>query len=373
MHGQLSRRQFLTVGTVAVAAVAGCTGGDDARTDAETAAAEQTDATDEGNTDEEGDLPLREPVVPLDHDLSSFEESAVSGGVSKDGIPSIDNPSFAGPEWGDDQMDPGDPVFGVELEGEARAYPQHILVRHEIVNDEFGDRGVAVTYCPLTGTVIGYERGTVEFGVSGNLVNSNLIMYDRETDSWWPQMLGTSILGPLKGRALREVPVTWTTWERWRKTHADTAVLTDETDRAFDYRSDPYGEYNPAVGYYSRHGTLFDTMAKDESYHPKEVFISARNEDGAVTFHKNQLREKRLLEATVGGVPYLAVYDHALDSAAVYRNPDGMTFTAESQQYTGQNGEQFEGDELPLEQVNAFDAMWFAWAGFYPSTEVVGP
>ena len=370
-----SRRGFLALAAGATVALAGCSGslqdlvgGNDARDDAESG---ENPRETRDSVPPDAELPLRDHEVPLADDLAAFEENAESGGVPKDGIPSVDDPSFTDASGGDDQLDPGSPVFGVVVDGEARAYPQRILVRHEIVNDAVGERGIAVTYCPLTGTAIGFERATVEFGVSGLLVNSNLIMYDRETDSLWPQVLGTSVLGERKGLSLREIRVTWTTWERWRDTHPDTAVLTEDTGQAFDYGRDPYGSYNPRDGYYAGGGPRFSTMHSDDRHGDKAVFIGARSADGAVAFHKDRLREAELLEATVGGVPYLAAYHHDLDSAWVYRNPDGATVEATGDGYRGPDGQIHSADELPLESVNAFDAMWFAWTGFYPNTTVV--
>lgn len=383
-----SRRQFLAlaagVGTVAVAgcldSIGSVIGGSDARADAEGGPEPHRMRTMEDVPDDTA-LPLRDHEVPLAHDHSAFESEAEWGGVEKDGIPSIDDPSFGDVGAGDGMMAPGDPVFGVELEGDARAYPQHILVRHEIVNDGFGDRGVAVTYCPLTGTAVGFERGTVEFGVSGMLVNSNLIMYDRETDSWWPQVLGASVLGKRNGLALEEVRVTWTTWERWKNTHPDTTVLTEDTGAAFSYNSDPYGAYNPAGGYYTDDDLRFPVLHEDDRHHPKEVVIGARSADGTVAFHKERLREERLLETAVGGVPYVAVYHPGLDSAWVYRNPDGIEVAVDDDAPDGDgftdggafavDGTTHAADDLPLESVNAFDAMWFAWVAFYPDTTIV--
>lgn len=374
MTDRRSRRAFLGLTAGATVALAGCadavrrlTGGNDARSDAEAGTdpyrARQSvppDAT----------LPLDTHEVPLSNDLAAFETNATSGGVPKDGIPSIDDPEFTGTSAGDDQLDPGSPVFGVTLGGEARAYPQRILDQHEIVNDGFSERGVAVTYCPLTGTALAFERGAVEFGVSGMLVNSNLIMYDRETDSWWPQVLGTSVLGERKGLSLREIRAVWTTWERWKRVHPDTGVLTEETGHAKDYSRDPYGSYNPRSGYYKSGDPWFAPMHTDDRHPPKEVFIGARSADGAVAFHKNRLRRDRLLEATVGGVPYVAAYHSALDSAWVYRNPDRLAVERAGGGYRVE-GQDHSADALPLETVTAVDAMWFAWVGFYPETTVV--
>jgi hypothetical protein len=119
------------------------------------------------------------PGAPTD-----YSDAMLSGGPGKDGIPSIDAPKFWNVEDANGYLDDGDIVFGLVENGVARAYPQRILVWHEIVNDVVGGLGLAVTYCPLTGTAIAFERGNTEFGVSGRLVNSNLIMYDRDTDTW---------------------------------------------------------------------------------------------------------------------------------------------------------------------------------------------
>jgi hypothetical protein len=355
MKRRLSRRRALVLAGSGLAALAGCIGGGD-----------------DGGSGDDVDvpMPLTEHEVPLAFELGEFEENAVSGGPGKDGIPSIDDPQFDGPEGGDDMMDPGDPVFGVVIDGEARAYPQHVLVWHEIVNDSFGDRNVSVTYCPLTGTVIGFERGDVELGVSGRLVNNNLIMYDRETDSWWPQILGTAVDGDLIGMSLEEFRVIWTTWEQWREKHPDTRVLNQQTGFARDYGRDPYGAYNPSEGYYDNGRLLFDNLESDDRFPPKKVFMGARSADGAVAFDKELLCEDGLLEAEVGGVPYLAAYDPTLDTAYVYWNPDGVSVDRTSAGYESPDGTH-DAAELPLESVNTFDAMWFAWVGFYTDAVVV--
>ena len=373
-----SRRAFLTTAGGGIALLAGCvdTLSLDS-SDAREAAEEGVDDEDDGDgpalteTPDDVDIPLVEPEVPLGYELGELEADAVSGGVPQDGIPSIDDPVYDDLDYGDEAMDPDDPVFGIELEGVAKAYPQNILVYHEIVNDVIEGTGVAVTYCPLTGTAIGFERGSVEFGVSGMLVNSNLIMYDRETESWWPQIHATSPLGKLEGWSLSEFRVTWTTWGRWRDAYPETEILTEETGHVRNYDADPYGGYNPDSGYYVNSDIMFLPRNENDDYEPKEVFVGARSADGAVAFRKDRLRENRLLETTVGGTPYLAAYHDLLDSAWVYRNPDGDSIEIVDGGYVDENGESHEADELPMESVNAFDAFWFAWYGFYPETEVV--
>jgi len=364
MTHRLSRRRALVLAGGGVAALAGCIGDDSEEDDANGGSSTESETT------IDGPLPLVEPTVPLQYDLDRFAAEAVNGGPSKDGIPSIDDPNFDSAEEGDEDLDPGDPVFGVEIDGDARAYRQDVLVHHEIVNDTVGGRNVAVTYCPLTGTAIGFERGDVEFGVSGMLVNNNLIMYDRETDSWWPQILGTAVKGELTGSALREFRVTWTTWERWRDEHPETQVLNTNTGYARNYGRDPYGSYNPRGGYYDNDRFLFENLTEDDRLPLKDVVVGARSADGAVAFEKKLLRDEGLLETTVGGVPYLAAYDSALDTAYIYRNPKEISVERTSAGYESTEGSHGAGD-IPLTSTNTFDGMWFAWVGFYPDLELV--
>ncbi|SDK05635.1 Protein of unknown function [Halovenus aranensis] len=387
-----SRRAFLAV--AGAAALAGCTdglsGGSESAgedgasgSEASTPTHGEEPPTSAGNNAQDGGgeqsstgpgdvaMPLSESAVSLSYELPALSADAVSGGPPKDGIPSIDEPSFDDAAWGDENIDPADPVFGVTYNGVTKAYPQYILVFHEIVNDTFDGENLAVTYCPLTGSALGFERGDVEFGVSGRLVNSNLIMYDRATDSWWPQIHPVNPDGELQGQKLSEVRVTWTTWERWRDTHPETNVLTEDTGSVRRYGSDPYGAYNPRGGYYEQDGTLFGPRHESDEFHAKEVFLGARTIDGKVAFNKDTLRQERLLETTVGETPYLAAHHEALDSAWVYRNTEEASVTAVTDGYEGPDGAVHAADELPLESVNAFDVFWFSWYGFYPETEVV--
>ncbi|RNJ80627.1 MAG: DUF3179 domain-containing protein, partial [Nitrosopumilus sp. B06] len=172
-------------------------------------------------------------------------EKIRGGGPPRDGIPSIDSPIF---ESADKQSIPdSDVVIGLYINGESRAYPLSILVWHEIVNDVVGGTPVSVTYCPLCYTNQVFERvidgQTVEFGTSGKLYNSNLLMYDRLTESYWSQALGEAVKGELTGSVLELVPFDVITWGDWKKLHPDTLVLSTETGHARAYGVDPYGDY----------------------------------------------------------------------------------------------------------------------------------
>ena len=315
--------------------------------------------------------PATEPRLPLPMDRTGLRKEARSGGPPKDGIPSIDDPIF---ETGDVALlDPGDPVFGLRHNGVAKAYPQKVLVSHEICNDTVGGDPVAVTYCPLTGTAMGFERGETTFGVSGRLLNNNLIMYDREHESWWPQVLASSIPSPwaesTPASSLREFRLIWTTWEQWRDQYPDTEVLTGDEDHVRDYGRDPYGSYNPKGGYYEEESTLFPKLNPDDSFHPKRMFLGARTSEGAAAFPKPALREKGTITGTIGGDPIVAVHDPRFGTGYVYRNPDGTAVTLEDgQAILGESAH--DPDALPLDRVYAFDAMWFAWSGFYPDSTI---
>jgi hypothetical protein len=384
------RRAFLVasgVGLAGLAGVAGCLGdadgaggGSETDTDTEAADSGSTPAatgrgsagTASGGDDYSTDtsvLPTRDRALPVEWDFAQLRERTLSGGPPKDGIPSVDDPSFWSVSEADEFLAPGDVVFGVAGDSDVKAYPQRILVWHEITNDAIDGENVSVTYCPLTGTAMGFFRGETEFGVSGRLVNSNLVMYDRETDSRWPQVLGTAMSGPFEGQSLTEFPLAWTTWAEWKAAHPDTVVLSEETGHVRNYNRDPYGEYNPPRGYYTNENTLFAPLSEDDRYQEKEVVVGARLPEGAVAFRKESLREQGLLTGAVDGATVHAVYDPALDTAHVYRG-DGSDLSV-SDGAVSVGGETVAPDALPLERVVDLDAMWFAWAGFYPETVVV--
>jgi hypothetical protein len=353
MH--LDRRTFLAAGAVALA---GCTG-----------------TVADGDSDEgggsgglgaptAGGVPTADDRLPMAYGLDELQESALQG-APKDGIPAIDDPSFVDASTA--ELTDADVVFGLTDGDVVRAYPQRILVWHEIVNDVVNGTNVAVTYCPLTGTAMGFHRGDTTFGVSGKLVNSNLVMYDRATDSWWSQMLGTSIRGEHAGKSLREFHVVWTRWGQWRRAHPDTEVLSRNTGFARDYERDPYGSYTPVDGYYHpESAAMFQPLSNDDRAARKAVVLGARTPDGVAAFDEGALLRAGLLRGEVGGEDVVAVADATYDTGFVYE-ADGSDVTRGDAGVVV-DGETYPADDLPLPRVRAFDAMWFAWAGFYPET-----
>lgn len=301
--------------------------------------------------------------------LEAYRKAKLSGGPPKDGIPAIDEPQFWSAEEAEGYLKEGDMVVGL-IEGDrARAYPQRILVWHEIVNDIPGQIPLAITYCPLTGTVLAFERGGTTFGVSGRLVNSNLIMYDRQTDTWFPQILGVAIEGPHQGAALVERPLVWTTWGRWRKRHPETEVLSTRTGFARNYSRDPYGSYNPLGGYYRAEvSPIFPLMQEDTRFPPKSVVLGARTANEAVAFSKDRLREVGQLVHEGREAVFVAVYDQGLDTGYIFET-SGMPAQAAAVEGTGPDNVIWLGD-LNARALNAFEAMWFAWVAFYPNSYV---
>ena len=305
------------------------------------------------------------PEVPVAHSLASFREAVRSGGPGKDGIPSIDRPRFLSAT--EANLDEQDKVIGVYHRGQARAYPQRILVWHEIVNDRVGGEALGITYCPLTGTALGFKRGDTQLGVSGKLVNSNLVMYDRATDSEWPQILAVAIDGPLIGQGLEELRVFWTTWGAWKARHPDTEVLSEQTGFVRNYRRDPYGSYNPLGGYYAPDSRrLFPVLHRDDRFPPKTEVFGLRGPQGAVAITQEALCREGVVEVMLGERRYTVIHDPGLDTGWAFHNARGIEIRPSTLDFTA------EGVTGPgiasLEPVNGFEAMWIAWAAFYPET-----
>ncbi len=175
-----------------------------------------------------------------------FDE-IMSGGPPKDGIPSIDAPEFV-PVAEAGNLAATEPVIGLVVNGDARAYPLGILIWHEIVNDTVGGVPVTVTYCPLCNSAVVFDRRVAgkatEFGTTGKLRNSDLVMYDRDTESWWQQFLGEAIVGERTGTRLKVLPARLESWERFAARHPDGIVLVPNDRSMRRYGSNPYAGYD---------------------------------------------------------------------------------------------------------------------------------
>lgn len=171
----------------------------------------------------------------------------LSGGPPKDGIPSIDTPRFQKSEE-IDWLDDAEPVILLELEGIARAYPLQILIWHEIVNDVVGQRPVSITYCPLCNSSIVFDRrlegGILDFGTTGLLRNSDLVMYDRQSETWWQQFTGEGIVGTHAGKALKMLPSRVVSFADFKTLHPRADVLARPEPAIRAYGRNPYEGYD---------------------------------------------------------------------------------------------------------------------------------
>jgi hypothetical protein len=328
--------------------------------------------------------------VSVPPNLRELADNMTSGGPPKDGIPPIDEPQFVAAA-GAGFLNDDDVVFGIMRDGQARAYPQLVLVWHEIVNDRFSDGPLSVTYCPLTGSTVGF-RGTAPggkpytFGTSGDLVNSNLLMYDRQTDSQWPQILGQAITGPATREMLTEIPLDWTTWGRWRDVHPDTDVLSTKTGHIRDYGRDPYGSYTPPGGYYEDPPLFFQVLHEDDRFPNKEVFIGVKSGRARLAVRKSTLRDRGVVQKAIGRRLVALLYDPELDAGRAYvAEVGGNTVRLRREDEPGQyvdalsdtvwdpSGTAVSGDLRGnrLKRLPSYDVMWFAWAAFFPNTQVV--
>jgi hypothetical protein len=264
----------------------------------------------------------------------------LSGGPPKDGIPSIDNPKFVSVEEADKWMEDNELILAMIYKDIKRAYPLQILVWHEIVNDVIADDPILVTYCPLCGSGIAYERKIngeeVEFGTSGKLYNSNLVMYDRKTDSYWTQIDGQAIIGPLAGQELTEISIDTVVWRDWKKIHPDSEVLSQNTGFTRDYGRDPYGNY------YEDSFLMFPVENEDNRIHPKTPIAGIEVNGVHKAYKEDQIRSEKLIEDTVNGVDIKI----ESDEAGLIKITNKAT-----------------GEEIVKERD-----FWFAWYAFHPDT-----
>lgn len=312
-------------------------------------------------------------IVPLD--------KIKSGGPPPDGIPSIDNPKFVKASEAK-FVSESDTVIGLEINGDARAYPLFIMVWHEIVNDNVGGVPVAVTYCPLCYTNQVFERTIngkeVEFGTSGKLYNSNLVMYDRFTGSYWSQALGIAITGELTGTMLEIVPFDVISFGDWKKIHPDSLLLTTDTGHLRSYGVDPYGSY------YTDKRVIFPVENNDDRMHPKEIILGFSEGSLHKAYKQSDVEKKFVINDKLGSSPILLVSLFSQNARAFDRIIDGeeLVFEYSNGKITDrQTGSEWDYDGLavsgPLEgtqlkRVAFSPGFWFEWVAFHPNTLVYG-
>ena len=322
-------------------------------------------------------------IVPLDQILS--------GGPPPDGIPSIDNPKFISVQEASKFLKDSELVLGLNINGDVRAYPLQILVWHEIVNDNVGAVPVAITYCPLcfTNQVFNRtvdERVVVEFGTSGKLYNSNLVMYDRTTKTLWSQALAEGIVGKYAGTKLQRVPFDVAYWKEWKQLYPDSKVLSRDTGSNRPYGADPYGDY------YTNSDVLFPVSYKDSRLDLKEIVVGFENKGQFKAYKQQDIENKKVINDQVNGksialfssYPFmvraydplvvegvggggqqtivLLQFDYNTKDKSFIDKQTGSLWNFEGKAISGQmKGKQL--TRLPFDE-----GFWFEWVAFHPKS-----
>jgi hypothetical protein len=301
----------------------------------------------------------------------------------RDFIQSIDDPTFLSVDEADSEYPPYELVIGVEINGDARAYSAPFLSRHEIVNDIVGGVPLAVTWCPLCFTALVYERtvngDVLTFGVSGRLMHNGLVMYDRQTDSFWPQMLGVAVHGPFLGTRLEFLPAFQTTWEDWKNRYPDTRAL----EKGY------FGDYDPYLNYYEFDNTgIVLPNRVDNRMNPKEFVIGVEHLGSTVAFPFSVMSLEPVVNYYADDTPILAVFNAETATGVAYGRslPDGRVLTFEVDEgmmltdletgsiWNGITGKAVSGPLAgqALVRLKSTLSFWFGWFDFHPDTDVYG-
>lgn len=267
------------------------------------------------------------------------------GGPPKDGIPALTKPRLISADKAT-YLRADDRVIGVVSGRDARAYPLKILNYHEIVNDEVGESPVAVTYCPLCDSAAVFDRrtplGTRDFGVSGLLYNSNVLMYDRggESESLWSQMKTQGISGPAANQPLKSLPLELTTWSDWRGRYPQTRVLSTRTGHNRDYGRNPYGSY------FETPGLMFTVQPLSDRLPLKERVLGVWTGSASRAYPESSFSpERRRVEDVIDGKRLVVEFNPQSRSLRVAEAESGIEWMY---------------------------SLWFAWYAFRPETDVFG-
>jgi hypothetical protein len=328
-------------------------------------------------------------------------EEIGSGGPDRDGIPPIDDPKWETVGQADEWLGPRNPVIGLSIANDSRAYPLQILIWHEIVNDEVGGKTVAVTFCPLCYTALVFERPVVNgnlltFGTSGNLRESDLVMWDRQTESWWQQFTGEAIVGDLTGMRLKPIPAGIISWTDFKQRYPKGKALSRNTGKEREYESNPYVMYDrreepPAMTEGPRVpqsepmarviGVVIRSQAKayglsalmDRSVINDEIASTpivvfwkegtASATDSRIISEGRELGSTRIYLRTVGGKPYTFA-----------RLANGRFVDEQTRSEWNIFGEAISGPLKgnKLEQVFHYETFLFAWKAFLPGSPLWG-
>ncbi|QDS94643.1 hypothetical protein FF011L_34230 [Roseimaritima multifibrata] len=267
-----------------------------------------------------------------------------AGGPPKDGIPALSNPMMVSAAEAT-YLRPNDRVIGVVSGRESRAYPLPILNYHEIINDRIGELPIAVTYCPLCDSAVVFDRrtplGEREFGVSGLLYNSNVLMYDRsKTESLWSQVKGEGVSGPGAGMKLAALPMELTTWAAWQKRNPNTLVVSSETGHRRNYQTSPYARY------FQQPNLMFPAKPTSNALPLKETVLGVWDDANSLAIPISAFEGKSTqIEKSLGSKKFTVAFDADDQTIRVVKADPGIQW------------------------MNTF---WFPWYAFRPATEIVG-
>ncbi len=336
-------------------------------------------------------------------DLKSVDlDEILSGGPPKDGIPAIDEPIFENIESASEWLDPMEPVIAVSAGGVNRAYPLQILTYHEIVNDELNDVPVTVTFCPLCNASIVFHRKVgkevLDFGTTGLLRMSDLVMYDRQTESWWQQFSGKSIVGDYVNQELDRIPSSIVSFDSFRLAFPGGMILSRETGYDRPYGRNPYSGYDRI----DQKPFLFDRKL-DDRLPPMERVLSVSHGETNKVYPFLSLREQPLVNDTVGDIDVIVFATgellSVLDSSMITDSRMLVEATAWNRKLASvdmpltfrldndfivddQTGSRWDvlgkaiSGKLKGEQLPAVDSgvhFAFAWMAFNPQSEIFKP
>ena len=326
------------------------------------------------------------PIVTLE-DWLIPRAQVVDGGPGQDGIPSIDSPQFqVATDVSSSFLFPSDLVIGVFVDGEYRAYPHKILNWHEVVNDSVSSNDFVLSYCPLTGSAVFWDvddsASNPQFGVSGLLYNSNLIMYDRATDSRWSQMLEQAVWGTRISEMSNRIHGVETKWSTWLAMYPDSSVLTTDTGHSRNYLLYPYGTY------LGDDRLLFPVSNLDNRLHKKARVIGIRSATASKVYQLGGFgATTQTINEQFDGQAVVVVGNSDMNIAAIFSREliDGTILSFSP--LTGQLPAIMQDTEgnvwdvfgtavsgpragTRLESTNAYTAMWFAWATFFDNTQI---
>ena len=320
-----------------------------------------------------------------------------SGGPPPDGIPPIDSPKFESVSSADNWLGEREPVIFFQIDEDVRAYPLQIMTWHEIVNDTVDGQPVVVTFCPLCNTALVFERPVIDgelltFGTSGNLRNSDLVMYDRQTESWWQQFSGEAIVGDLTGTQLTFLPASIISWLDFKTQFPEGLVLSLDTGFSRNYGSNPYIGYDDV----NQSPFLFTGELDDRLRPMVRVLGILLPDDSAVAFTFDRLAEVQVINDTLGDTHFVAFWKagttSALDTSAIASGRDvGSTgvflsnINGETLTFVSNNDGTFSDEQTnsiwnlsglavrgtlegtQLTPLPHHDTFWFAWAAFVPA------